>query len=279
MRKLSVLLALLIFAAMQAVFAQRTITGTVISDDDSNPIPGVAITVKGTTQGVTTNIDGKLGMMSTEGKSSVRINAGEMGALVDTFSSKIPAYQEKLNSVITQLVTSVNEIHNTGYNNDDPAQEGFDFFEVYDGNKLKIRREILNDYNKIAASADGTSGNGDIAIKINGIGDAKLINGSKLGDFYSALISEVGSNVQNAERMAESGSLVLQQLHDHKDSISAVSVLNTAKRTDSFAPISLLAIYTLAKSGGVRWAIAAISPNSTTLSSTLILNCLSCSIE
>ena len=171
-----------------------------------------------------TNIDGKLGMISKDGQSNVRIINGEMGALVDTFTNKIPAYEEKLNSIITQLVTSVNAIHNTGYSNEDPAQVGFDFFEAYDGDKLKIKKEILNDYNKIAASGDGTSGNGDIAIKIYEIGDANVLNGSKLGDIYSTLISEVGSNVQNAERMAESGALVLQQLHNQKDSVSAVSV-------------------------------------------------------
>ena len=64
-----------------------------------------------------------------------------MGALVDTFTNKIPAYEEKLNSIITQLVTSVNAIHNTGYSNEDPAQVGFDFFEAYDGDKLKIKKK------------------------------------------------------------------------------------------------------------------------------------------
>ena len=73
------------------------------------------------------------------------------------------------------------------------------------GLHITTKKEILNDYNKIAASGDGTSGNGDIAIKIYEIGDANVLNGSKLGDIYSTLIGEVGSNVQNAERMAEIG--------------------------------------------------------------------------
>ncbi len=168
--------------------------------------------------------EGELAMVSKNGGVKARLTNGEMGALIDTFSNKIPGYKEKLDSVISQLVTSVNELHNTGNTLDDPAQPGFDFFEEYTGGKLEIKDEIKNDYNKIAVSSDGTSGNGDIAIKIYEISEANILNGSKLGDVYSTLISEVGSNKQNADRMEEAGSMVLQQLHNQKDSHSAVSV-------------------------------------------------------
>jgi flagellar hook-associated protein 1 FlgK len=196
------------------------------SDDTVNiSIGGVfAVDKASYTKFEATTTDGKLKMVSVNGQSEVRINNGEMGALADTFSNKIPEYENKLNSVITQLVNSVNAAHNTGYTNEDPAQVGFDFFETYDGDNLKVRDEIINDHNKIAASADGTNGNGDIAIKIFEIGDSNVLNGSKLVDVYSNLISEVGSSVQNADRMAESSSIVLQQLQNQKDSVSAVSV-------------------------------------------------------
>jgi TonB-linked SusC/RagA family outer membrane protein len=58
MRKLSFLLVLLLLTAMQ-VLAQRTITGKVTSADDGNGIPGVTVLVKGTNNGVLTDIDGK----------------------------------------------------------------------------------------------------------------------------------------------------------------------------------------------------------------------------
>ncbi len=168
--------------------------------------------------------EGELSMVSKNGGSKARLTKGEMGALIDTFSNKIPGYKEKLDSIISQLVTSVNNIHNTGMNLEDPPQPGFDFFEEYTGGKLEIKDEIKNDYNKIAVSADGTSGNGDIAIKIFEIAEENILNGAKLGDVYSTLISEVGSDKQNADRMEEAGSMVLQQLHNQKDSFSAVSV-------------------------------------------------------
>lgn len=58
MRKLSFLLALLLFTSMQ-LLAQRTITGLVTSADDGKGIPGVTILVKGTVSGTLSDQDGK----------------------------------------------------------------------------------------------------------------------------------------------------------------------------------------------------------------------------
>lgn len=53
------ILVLLILVGMQAVMAQTTLTGVVTSGEDGQPIPGAAVQVKGTTIGVTTDIDGR----------------------------------------------------------------------------------------------------------------------------------------------------------------------------------------------------------------------------
>ena len=58
MRKITILLALLLFAVSQGAFAQRTITGTVISSEDGLGMPGVTVMVKGTTIGTATDING-----------------------------------------------------------------------------------------------------------------------------------------------------------------------------------------------------------------------------
>ena len=58
MRKLSLLLALLVFTSLQ-VLAQRTITGKVTSAEDGLGMPGVTVLVKGTTTGTLTDMDGK----------------------------------------------------------------------------------------------------------------------------------------------------------------------------------------------------------------------------
>ena len=188
-------------------------------------IGGVFAVNKGSfTKFEVSNTEGNIAMVSQNGGKVAKLTKGEMGALIDTFTKKIPAYQEKLNSIVNQLVESVNDIHKTGYTNGNPPTMGSNFFEGYDGRELKVSANILNDYNNIAASGDGTSGNGDIAIKIFEIGEANVLNGAKLIDVYSTLISEVGSQKQNADRMNEASSMVLEQLNNQKDSYSAVSI-------------------------------------------------------
>lgn len=58
MKKVTLLLALLLFMGMTIVQAQKTISGTVTSSEDGQPIPGATVLVKNTTIGTTTNEDG-----------------------------------------------------------------------------------------------------------------------------------------------------------------------------------------------------------------------------
>ena len=54
MRKIAIMSVLLLFAGLQVVLAQKTITGTVVSSTDNNALPGVSVVVRGTTTGTTT---------------------------------------------------------------------------------------------------------------------------------------------------------------------------------------------------------------------------------
>ena len=58
MRKIITLFALLTFLVSQSAFAQRTISGRVISSEDGIGMPGVPVVVKGTTIGTATDVNG-----------------------------------------------------------------------------------------------------------------------------------------------------------------------------------------------------------------------------
>jgi TonB-linked SusC/RagA family outer membrane protein len=53
------MLVLLIFAGVQVVLAQTTVTGTVTSSEDGKGIPGATVLVKGSTVGLTTDMSGQ----------------------------------------------------------------------------------------------------------------------------------------------------------------------------------------------------------------------------
>ena len=60
MKKIYVLLTLLCFFLLHTVSAQtRKLSGTVTSAEDGKGIPGVTVLVKGTTNGVLTDVEGK----------------------------------------------------------------------------------------------------------------------------------------------------------------------------------------------------------------------------
>src|SRR4030042_2767944 len=58
MRKFTMLLVFLLFAGLQVVLAQKTITGKVTGAADKNPLTGVTVLLKSTTSGVLTAING-----------------------------------------------------------------------------------------------------------------------------------------------------------------------------------------------------------------------------
>lgn len=67
MRKFTLLFAFLLFAGMQAAFAQLEVKGTVTDAKDGTALPGVSIIVKGTLAGVITDAQGKYAITVPKG--------------------------------------------------------------------------------------------------------------------------------------------------------------------------------------------------------------------
>lgn len=64
-------LIFMILAQSIALAQSRTVTGTVVTAEDSEPLPGVSVIVKGTTQGITTGLDGKYQIQLPEDQSTL----------------------------------------------------------------------------------------------------------------------------------------------------------------------------------------------------------------
>ncbi len=59
MKKIAIFLSILLFMGTMAFAQTRSLSGTVTSEEDNLPIPGVSVSVKGTTLGTITNLDGQ----------------------------------------------------------------------------------------------------------------------------------------------------------------------------------------------------------------------------
>lgn len=176
------------------------------------------------TQFKVASIDGALRLQTADGNTNVSLKGGELNGLMEMHSKTIPEYQQNIDDIFNTLVSKVNEIHSTGTTIGNPPVTGVNFFDGYKNGELVINDKILNDPNSIAVSADGTAGNGDIALALSDLSNAKILNGSSLSDNYSALISKVGTDKKTADQLASSANLILQQLDQQKSSYSGVSI-------------------------------------------------------
>ena len=168
--------------------------------------------------------NGKLGISTADGNAAAALNGGELFAVTDSYSKVISGYQDKLNLIMSSMADAVNNIHSTGYSIGNPPETGINFFDSYKDGKLVINQDIILDPSKISVSADGTEGNGDVAVTLSNLVDEKILNGATLSDNYTSLVSEVGRNKQSADQLADASNLVIQQLQQQKSSYSGVSI-------------------------------------------------------
>lgn len=166
----------------------------------------------------------KLQLFSNDANLSASIKSGELNALNEVYQNKIPAYQAKLDTVVTSIMNSVNEIHQTGFDISSPVQGGLKFFDSYENGKLSVSDRIIADPRRIAVSGDGTNGNSDIANKIADLVNAKKIDGATFEESYISLVSLIANEKTTQENIQESSSLAIQQMETIKSSTSGVSI-------------------------------------------------------
>ena len=83
-KKLTMILACL-FLSIGMAFAQTKVTGTVLSQDDGQPVIGASVLVQGTKTGTTTNIDGQFTLNVPKGK---KIQVSYIGMVTQTVTPK-----------------------------------------------------------------------------------------------------------------------------------------------------------------------------------------------
>lgn len=166
----------------------------------------------------------KMVISKKDGSGIVNLNSGELSALTDVYTNKVPEYLSFIENIGNAIMNSVNELHITGYTITEPPQSNIKFFESFAGGELKINTKILEDPGFIAVSSNGEAGNSDLALLIAGIKNKKIIGDESINDYYVSLLSNIGTEKQVNDEYVESNQLVLNQLEQQKSSYSGVSV-------------------------------------------------------
>ncbi|MRH41970.1 flagellar hook-associated protein FlgK [Aquibacillus halophilus] len=134
-----------------------------------------------------------------------------------------------LDEMATAFVNEFNEIHRQGTNLVD--DQAYDFFEMGATGRaaasIEVTDDIKNDTDKIAASANGDSGDGSNAVLLaevmNNL-DVGLGNKTSVKGYYQSMIGEMGVVTQEANRMASNSGVLRQQVEENRSSVSAVSL-------------------------------------------------------
>lgn len=184
-------------------------------------------------------VDGKMQLVAKDNPDARAVlNGGEIFAITDLYSNKIPQYKSDLEKIANTFAGKVNDLHVTGYTlSSSGSTTGIPFFGELDGSgnvinaftngKLNINSAILGDPSKIAASdAVNNDGNGNIANKIALLQDTKFseLSGQTILESYTSFLNNFGMEKTISDNKIESSGLVLQQLDTQKSSYSGVSI-------------------------------------------------------
>jgi TonB-linked SusC/RagA family outer membrane protein len=113
LKSISIPLALGIFLVSSVSFAQgqekKTVTGTVLSEDDNDGLPGVSVVVKGTSNGTTTNTKGEFSIEAAAGNTLVFSYIGYESQEINVGN------KTKIEVRIKESIASLNEVVVVGY--------------------------------------------------------------------------------------------------------------------------------------------------------------------
>jgi flagellar hook-associated protein 1 FlgK len=137
---------------------------------------------------------------------------GKLGAIITltTAGGTLDGYRATLNAFATQLANSVNALHN-------PSGTGTNFFTFTAGSAASTLAVNVT-ASTVVASTTGNPGANDVALAI------AALRGGGADSSYQALISQIGSDVNNAQRQSDSAQALTTAVDDRRQSTSGVSM-------------------------------------------------------
>ncbi len=163
----------------------------------------------------------------------VQLSGGRVPGLLDAVNKDLPGLQNDINRIVTALVEDVNEIHRKGFALDSDTT-GLDFFTPLEAGgqaaalSFQVSESVLANTANIAASGEKFApGDGDKSLEIARLRDvrsADRLDGSSIAEYYRAMITSMGVEAQDSERMAGAFEKTLNQLKEMHESVAGVNI-------------------------------------------------------
>lgn len=151
---------------------------------------------------------------------------GQLKGLIDMRDKIIPDMVNQIDTLASQMIASVNQIHRQGYGLD--GSTNLDFFDstFTSAATIRLNFDVVDHTERIAASASGEAGDNVIALQMQGLRNAKtMVRGSAtMNEFYNSVVGELGVMSGQAQSFATNYELLVQQIDNTRQSVQGVSL-------------------------------------------------------
>jgi flagellar hook-associated protein 1 FlgK len=171
---------------------------------------------------------GNVDIVWASDSAAVTLPESELGALQRVNNVTIPAIQADFDAFFTDIVGTVNGIHQGGYGLTDPAgpPPGRDFFTVT-GGVYGVNAALQADPALVAAAQNpGQPGDNTNALAIAGLATAKTMNGgtTSFNEHYGFLVAGIGADARRVSDAAANRAAFVGYLENQRQSVSGVSL-------------------------------------------------------
>jgi flagellar hook-associated protein 1 FlgK len=128
----------------------------------------------------------------------------------------------RLDTLASTLVTATNAQHALGF--DLNGNAGGTFFTGTSASTIAVNPALISNPALIAASGNGNVGNADNALALANIRNQPLIGPSTIDTAYSQLVTQIGSDTQQAQHDSDTAKLLAGSIDDRRQSVSGVSL-------------------------------------------------------
>lgn len=152
--------------------------------------------------------------------------SGRLRGLLEIRDQVITSYIKDLDDLASSIVEEVNAVHRKGFALDG-ITTGLDLFTIGGGAaEMAVAQNLAENPSLIAASADGTPGDGSNAIQMAALKQQKLMAGgaSTWDDFIRGMTARLGIETQEAQRIHDNQELLVKDLDNRRQSVSGVSL-------------------------------------------------------
>ncbi len=146
-------------------------------------------------------------------------------AVINAISDPVVGYLTKLNQLAATLASATNTQHALG--TDLAGNPGGNFFSVTPGNEaatIAVDPLILASPALVAASSTGAPGDAGNALALADLQQQPLVAGATIDGTYSSLVTQIGSDSQQAKQNLANASSLVDALENRRQSVSGVSL-------------------------------------------------------